>query len=141
MGGVDIFDQKTAAYKLDCKSSGGCYYLRSVFNLMDISVVNLHAICIVLYPNGIELLHLKIYLAKLLICTCNGRSQNTSVSHMSRREVLPASVPIRLPVLQKVRETCRHCYTDRIETKTCIPCNTCGLDFETAFAKVHTEFK
>ena len=27
MGGVDIFDQKTAAYKLDCKSSGGCFYL------------------------------------------------------------------------------------------------------------------
>ena len=28
MGGVDLLDQKTAAYKLDCKSSGGCYYLR-----------------------------------------------------------------------------------------------------------------
>lgn len=61
MGGVDIFDQKTAAYKLNCKSSGGCYYLRYVFDLMDISVVNLHKICRGLYPNGIELLHLKIF--------------------------------------------------------------------------------
>ena len=40
MGGVDLLDQKTAAYKLDCKFSGGRSYLRSFFDLMDISVVN-----------------------------------------------------------------------------------------------------
>ena len=28
MGGVDLLDKKTAAYKLDCKSSGGRSYLR-----------------------------------------------------------------------------------------------------------------
>ena len=43
-GGNDLFNQKTAAYKLDLKSSGGRYYLRMFFNLMDISVVNLHTI-------------------------------------------------------------------------------------------------
>ena len=40
MGGVDLHDQITVAYKLDRKSSGGCYYLKLYFDLMDISVVN-----------------------------------------------------------------------------------------------------
>ena len=42
MGCVDPLDQKIAAYKLDRKSSDGCYYLTLFFDLMDISVVNLH---------------------------------------------------------------------------------------------------
>ena len=40
MGGVDLFDQKTAAYKLHRKSSGGRYYLRLFYDLIDISIVN-----------------------------------------------------------------------------------------------------
>ena len=40
MDGVDILDQKTATYKLDCKLYGGRYYLKLFFDLMDISVVN-----------------------------------------------------------------------------------------------------
>ena len=45
MGGVDLLDQKAAAYKLDRKSPGGRYYLRLFFDLMHVlSVVNSHAI-------------------------------------------------------------------------------------------------
>ena len=69
MGDVDLLDQKTAAYKLDRKSSGGRYYLRLFFDLMDISVVNSHAICKALYANGMEFLDFKIVLAKSLIGT------------------------------------------------------------------------
>ena len=54
VNGVDLLDQKTAAYSLDCKASGGSYYLRLFFDLMDISVVNSHAIYKVLYPKGRE---------------------------------------------------------------------------------------
>ena len=74
MGGVDLLDQKTAAYKLDRKSSGGGYYLRLVFDLMDISVVNSQAIYKVLYPKGMELLDFKIVQAKSLIGTYNSPS-------------------------------------------------------------------
>ena len=70
MGGVDLLDQKTAC----CKSSGGCYYLRLFYDLMDISVVNPHAVYKVLYPKGIELLDFKIVLAKSLIGMYNSRS-------------------------------------------------------------------
>ena len=69
MGGVDLLDRETAAYKLDRKSTGGRYYIRLFFDLMEISVVNSHAIYKVLYPKGMELLDFKIVLAKSLIGT------------------------------------------------------------------------
>ena len=127
MGGVDLLDQKTAAYKLDRKSSGGRYYVKLFFHLMDISVVNSHIIYKELNPKGMELLDFKIVLAKLLVGTYNSRSRNTPASHVSRQEVLPANVPLHLPVLQQTRGKCRYCYTGVIENKTYIKCNTCGV--------------
>ena len=35
---VKLFGQKTAAYKLDRKSSGGRYHLRRFFDLINISL-------------------------------------------------------------------------------------------------------
>ena len=64
---------------------------------MDMSVVNFHAI---LYSKGMELLDFKIVLAKSLIGTYNSYSRNAPVRHVSRREVLPASVPLHFPLLQ-----------------------------------------
>ena len=87
---------------------------------MDISVVNSHAIYKVLYPKRMEFLDFKIALAKLLIGTYKSYSRNTPASHVSRREVLPASVPLHLPVLQITRGKCRYCYTGGIENKTYI---------------------
>ena len=104
MGGVDLLDQKTASYKLGRNSFGRRYYVRLFFDLIDISVVNSHAIYKVLYPNGMELLDFKIVLAKTLIGTYNSRSRNTPVSHVSHQEVLPASVPLHLLALQIARE-------------------------------------
>ena len=86
------------------------------------SVVNSHAIYKVLHPKGLGLLDLKVVLAKSLIGTYNSRSRNTPASHVSRREVLPDSVPLHLPLLQ----TTRYCYTGGIGNKTYIQCNTCG---------------
>ena len=103
MGGVDPLDKKTGAYKLDSKSCGGLYYLRLFFDLTDISVVNSHNICKLLYPKAMELPDFKTVLAKSLIGSNNSHSQNTPVSHMSRR------------VLQTTRGKCRYCYTGGIE--------------------------
>ena len=116
-----------AAYKLDRKSSGGRYYLRLFFDLMNISVVNSHAIYKVLYPKGMELLDFKIVLTKSLIGKYNSGNRNKPVSHVSRREILPASVALHLPVLETTRGKCRYCYTGGIEKKTYIQCNTCGV--------------
>ena len=40
MSGVDLLDQRTAAYKFDRKSSSGRYYLILFFDLTDIAIVN-----------------------------------------------------------------------------------------------------
>ena len=127
MGGVDLLDQKTAVYKLDRMSCCGRYYLRLFFDLMDVSVDNSHIIYKELNPKGMELLDFKSVLAKSLVGTYNSRSRYTPASHVSRREVLPASVPLHLPVLQQTRGKCRYCFTGGIENKTYIKCNTCGV--------------
>ena len=129
MGGVDLLDQKTARSKLEHKSSGGCCYLRLFFDLMDIFVLNSHAVYKVLYPKGAELLNFKFVLAKSMIGTYNSCSRNTPVSHVSRREALQDSVPLHLFVLQTTREKYRYCYTGVIENKTYIQCKGCRVFF------------
>ena len=61
-GWVDLLVQKTAACKMDHKSSGRRYYLRLLFDLMDISVVDSHAIYRVFYPKRMESLDFKTVL-------------------------------------------------------------------------------
>ena len=126
MAGVDLLDQKTAAYKWYRKSSGWHYYPRLFFDLMDISVVSSHIIYNELNPKGMELLDSKIVLAKSVVGTLENHSRNTPASHLSCREVSHASVPFHLPVLQQTRGKFRYCYTGGIESKTYIKCNTYG---------------
>ena len=58
-----------------------------------------------------ELLDFKSILAKSWIDTCNSRSGNTPVSHVSHWEVLLVSVPLHLPVPQTTKVKCRYYYT------------------------------
>ena len=142
-----IKERLLTMYKLDRKSSSGRYYLRLFFNLMDIAVVNSHVVYKALYPKGMELLDFKIVIAKSLIGAYNSRCRNTSITHTSRREVLPASVPLHLPVIQTTRGKCRYCYNAGIENKTYMQCNTCGVllclvsgnNSRNCFANFHTE--
>ena len=83
MSCVDLLDQKIAAYKLDCQFSCGRYYLRLLFDLMDISVANSHITYKELNPKEMELLDFKIVLSKPLVGTYNSRSRNTLASHVS----------------------------------------------------------
>ena len=76
---------------------------------MDISVAKSHVIYKVLYANGMELLDFKVALVKLLIGMYNSRSRNTSVSHVSLREVPLASIPLHLTGLQTTRGKCIYC--------------------------------
>ena len=140
MGGVHLPDQKTTTYKLDRKSSD---------DMMDISVLSLEPICKLWYTKGLELLDLRIVWAKTLIGTHNSLSQNTPVIHVPCREVLPASVLLNFPVLQKTTGKCRCCHSEGIENKKCIQCNTCaaflclisGEDLETVLQIPMPKFK
>ena len=66
MGGIDLMDQRTAAYRLDRKSSVR-FYLRIFFDLMDIACVNSYLIYNMKHPNKLSLLDYKIVVTKNLI--------------------------------------------------------------------------
>ena len=55
MSGIDLMDQRTAAYRLDRKSSVR-FYLRIFFDLMDIACVNSYLIYNMKHPNKFSLL-------------------------------------------------------------------------------------
>ena len=63
MGGVDLMDQRTAAYRLDQNSSVR-FYLRIFFDLMDIPCVNSYLIYNMKHPNKLFLLDYKTVVAK-----------------------------------------------------------------------------
>ena len=93
---------------------------------MDLSIVNFACHLQSTVPKGNGITRFKIVLAKSLICTYNSRRRNTPVSHVSRQE-LTASIILHLTVLQTTRGKCRYCYTEGIENKTYIQCNTSGV--------------
>ena len=64
-GGVDVIDQKTASYRLDHKSKFR-FYLRMFFDIINISIVNIHIVYMKL-GNSIPLLGFKTVVAKSLI--------------------------------------------------------------------------
>ena len=127
MGGVDILDQKTAAYRFDRKSAGGRYYLRLFFDLMDMARVNAHMVSILRDPKGVKLLDFKQVVAKGLIRIYNTRSRNPPSIKQSKRSFQPTPVPIHLPVGGSTRGKCEYCKNEGKENKSYIKCGTCGL--------------
>ena len=72
MGGVDLVDQRTAAYRLDRESSVR-FYLCIFFDLMDITCVNNYLTYNIKHPNKLSLPDYKIAPAKNLIQYHQGR--------------------------------------------------------------------
>ena len=66
MGGVDLMDQRTTAYRLDRKSSVR-FYLRIFFDLLDISCINSFFVYNMKHPKQLTLLDYKIVISKNLL--------------------------------------------------------------------------
>ena len=58
MGGVDIMNQKTAPYRIDCKSKYR-FYLKMFFDLIYVALVNSHIVYTTL-RNDVSLLNFKL---------------------------------------------------------------------------------
>ena len=91
MGGVDLMDQRTAAYRLDRKSSVR-FYLRIFFDLMDIACVNSYLIHNMKHPNKLSLLDYKIVVAKNLIQYHQGQKRSLPMSRPAKRKNQPDSI-------------------------------------------------
>ena len=66
MGGVDLIDQKAAAYHLDQKSTIR-FYLRIFFDSMDVSCANSYIVYNMMHPNDLTLLDFKTIVSTYLI--------------------------------------------------------------------------
>ena len=110
MGGVDPMDQRTAAYRLDRKSSVR-FYLRIFFDLMDIACVNSYLIYNMKHPNKLSLLDYKIVVAKNLVQYHQGRKRAVPMSRPSKKKNQPESIDNHgghLPDYQTMRKRCAY---------------------------------
>ena len=93
MGGFDIMDKKTAAYRLDRKSKFR-FYLRIFFDLMDLALVNSFIVFEALGRTSLKLLDFKIVVAKALI----GR-------YVSRKRAFPEIRPSKRSAIRPSRSS------------------------------------
>ena len=91
LGGVDLNDQRTAAYHLDRKPPVR-FYLRIFFDFMDIACVNSYLIYNMKHPNKLSLLDYKIVVAKNLVQYLQGRKRAVPMSRPSKRKKQPESI-------------------------------------------------
>ena len=105
---VDFIDQHTAAYRLDGKSSVR-FYLRIVFDLMDIACVNSYLIYNIKPPNKLFLLEYKIVVAKNLIQYPEGRKRAVPMSRPSKRKKQPQLIDNHGGHLPNYQTTWKRC--------------------------------
>ena len=85
MGGVDLMDQCTAAYRLH-RNSSVRFYLRIFFDLMNIAFVNSYLIYNMKHPHKLSFLNYKIVVAKTLIQYHQGQKRAVPMSRPSKRK-------------------------------------------------------
>ena len=122
MGGVDLIDQRTAAYHLDRKSRVR-FYLRIFFDLMDVACANSFVVYNMLHPNDLTLLDFKTIIATYLIGWYTSRSRappdgKTGSKRKYQYQFEPNHLPLHLPEFQSSRKRCEYCYKEGFERKT-----------------------
>ena len=85
MVGVDLTAQRTAAYRLDRKSSVR-FFFRIFFDLMDIACANSYLTYNMKHPNKLSLLDYKIVVAKNLIQCDQARKREVPLSRPYKRK-------------------------------------------------------
>ena len=122
IGGVDVVDQKTAAYWLDCKSKFR-FYLRMFFDLIDIAIVHSHIVYTDL-GNSISLLDFKVFVAKSMIGRYSNQQRSFPLSRTSKRKVLdsslPREIPTRMPEFNEKLMRCNFCKNEAADRKTSV---------------------
>ena len=129
MGGVDLMDQCTRAYRLDRKWSV-TFYLRIFFDLIDIACVKSYLIYNMKHPSKLSLLNYKIFVAKSLIQYHRGRKRAVLMSRPSKRKNHPESIDnheSHLPDYQTMQKRCAYCAMEGKENRTFIICLACNI--------------
>ena len=122
-------EQRTAAYRLDRKSSVW-FYFWIIFDLMDIVCVKSYLIYNMKHPKLLSLFDYKIFVLKKLIQYSQGRKKSVPMSRPSKRKNQLDSIDNQgghLPDYQTMWKRCVYCAIEGKENRTtviCLACNT-----------------
>ena len=86
MDGVNLMDQRTAAYQLDCKSSVR-FNLRIFFDLLNTACVNSIFVYNMKHPKQLTMFYYKIVIAQNLIRCHQSRQRTVPLSRPSKRKL------------------------------------------------------
>ena len=109
MGGVDLMDQYTAAYRLDRRARFR-FYFRIFFDLWDVGCANFYIVFSQIFPKRLEFLDYMITVGKALIGAFCSRersfpSARTSIRRFS--QVTPTEAPyISQSIKQSEADAC-----------------------------------
>ena len=127
--GVDVIDQKTAAYRLDFRSKYR-FYLGMFFYPLDVTHVNSH-IDYMKIGDDILLLNFKIVLANTLIGRYSNCNRSCSTTRLSKRKLhepsMTREVPIHMSEVKQKWMRCHYCKNESSDLKSFVSSQTCGL--------------
>lgn len=149
MGGVDLMDQRKACYEVDRKAKIK-YYLRLVFDLLDIALNNAYVVYVKLHEAQrvegplLSSLEFRQHIARGLInnYTCRQRSRPTVVTTERQRIGTKQNLPAHNMQKAEKMKRCANCAKRRIENRThniCAMCNVhlCFTTNRNCFAEYH----
>ena len=128
MGGVDLMDQRTAAYWLDRKSSVR-FNLRIFFDLLVIACVNSFLVSDMKHPKQL-IRDYEIVIIKNLIQWHQIRERAVPLSRPSKRKstsVASNDHGGHLPEFQPTRKRCTYCSKEGEENRTFVVCLACNI--------------
>ena len=120
MGGVDLMDQCTAAYRLDRRARFR-FYLRIFFDLWDVGCANFYIVFNQIFPKRLEFLDYKIAVGEALICAFCSRERSFPSARASKRrfsQVTPTEASLHLPEYKAKRSRCMYCLAEGADHKT-----------------------
>ena len=129
MGGVDLCDQYTAAYRLDRRSKFR-FYLRIFFDLLDVAMVNSFVVYDKLHPNELSFLDFKLIVSQRLIGSFTTRIRAFPCARPTKRravQLVSNESQSHFPEYQETRRRCVYCSVGGIENRTFVMCLTCNM--------------
>ena len=91
LGGIELIDQRAAAYHLDRKSTIR-FYLRIFFKLIDVACANSYIAYNLMHPNDLTLLEFKIIVSTFFIGRYTGRSKAPPDAKTGSKEIISISL-------------------------------------------------
>ena len=128
MGGVDLADQRKETYEIDHRSKYK-YYLRLLFDFLDIAISNAYIIHNKLENTKLSSKDFRLLIVRGLVGQFSSRQHSGHYCGQGKKRKLNAycQTPLHMPVFVQERKRCAHCSTKQNDCRSNIKCTTCSL--------------